>query len=110
MIEIYEGAIYRENFKISPFRKVRGKKTSKQKYRNENIDLMQALVKLVMNSLYSVQMRRDNNESYYCKSETWMKTEYDGNVLDYWKLSNRMYIVKMKTDDGLDDEIAVKIN
>ena len=43
---------------------------------------MQGLVKLIMNSLYGVQIRRDNNESYYCKSETWMKTEFDENVLD----------------------------
>ena len=57
---------------------------------------MQALVKSVMNNLYGVQIRRDINESYYCKSETWMKTEYDENVLDYWKLSNGNYIVKLK--------------
>ena len=31
-----------------------------------------------------------------------MQTEYDDNVLDYWKLSNGNYIVMMKKDDGLD--------
>ena len=65
---------------------------------------MQGLNKLNMNSLYGVQIRRDNNESYYCKSETWMKTEFDENVLDYWKLPNEKYSVKMKKDDGLDDD------
>ena len=69
---------------------------------------MQGLVKLIMNSLYGVQIRRDINESYYCKSETWMKTEFDENVLDYWKLTNRNYIVKMKKDDGLDDDCDIK--
>ena len=64
---------------------------------------MQGLVKLIMNSLYGVQIRRDINESYYCQSEKWMKTEFDENVLDYWKLPNGNYIVKMKKDDGLDD-------
>ena len=49
-----------------------------------------------MNSLYGVQIRKDINESYSCKSETWMKTELDENVLDYWKLPNGNYIVKMK--------------
>ena len=39
-----------------------------------------------MNSLYEVQIRRDINELYYCKSENWMKTEFDENVLEYWKL------------------------
>ena len=49
---------------------------------------MQGLVKLIMNILYRVQIRRDINESHSCKSETWMKTEFDENVLDYWKLPN----------------------
>ena len=69
---------------------------------------MQGLVKLIMNSLYGVRIRRDINESYYCKSETWMKTEIDENVLDYWRLPNGSYIVKMKKDDGLDDECDIK--
>ena len=65
---------------------------------------MQSLVKLIMNNLYGVQIRRDINESYYCKSETWMKTEFDEIVLDFWKLPNGKCIVKMKKDDGLDDD------
>ena len=44
---------------------------------------MQGKVKLLINSFYGVQIRRDINESFYCKSETWMKTEFDENVLDY---------------------------
>ena len=69
---------------------------------------MQGLVKLIMNSLYGVQIRKDINESFYCKSETWMKTEFDENVLDYWKLPNGNYIVQMKKDDGLDDDCDIK--
>ena len=37
-----------------------------------------------------------------------MKTEFDENVLDYWKLPNGNYIVKMKRDDGLDDDCDIK--
>ena len=33
-----------------------------------------------------------------------MKTEDDNNVLDYWRLPNGKYIVKLKKDDGLDDD------
>ena len=103
--EIYEGVIYRENFKISPFRKVIEKLFAlRQKYKDEKNDLMQGLVKLIMNSLYGVQIRKDINETYYCKSQHWMETEFDENVLDYWKLPNGNYIVKMKKDDGLDDD------
>ena len=109
VIEIYEGVIYRENFKVSPFRKVIEKLFAlRKKYKDERNDLMQGLIKLIMNSLYGVQIRKDINESYYCKSENWMKTEFDENVLDYWKLPNGNYIVKMKKDDGLDDDCDIK--
>ena len=69
---------------------------------------MRGLIKLIMNSLYGVQIRRDISESYYCKSETWMKREFDENVLDYWRLPNGKYIVKMKKDDGLDGDCDIK--
>ena len=61
-----------------------------------------------MNSLFGVQIRRDKNESYCCKSGTWIKTEFDEKVLDYWKLPNGNYIVKMKKDDGLDDDCDIE--
>ena len=88
-IQIYEGVIYRENFKISPFRKVIEQLFSLgQKYKDEHNDLMQRLVKLIMNSLYGVQIRKDIDQSYKCKSQHWMETEYDENVLDFWQLPN----------------------
>ena len=37
-----------------------------------------------------------------------MKTEDDENVLGYWKLPNGNYIVKMKKDDGLDDDCDIR--
>ena len=109
LVQIYQGVIYRENFKISPFRKVIEKLFAlRQKYKDEKNDLMQKLVNLIMNSSYGVQIRRDINESYHSKSETWMKTEFEENVLDYWKLPNGNYIVKMKKDDGFDDDCDIK--
>ena len=64
VIEIYEGVICRESFKISPFRKVIEKLFAlRQKYKDEKNDLMQTLVKLIINSLYGVQVRRDISES-----------------------------------------------
>ena len=84
VIEIYEGLIYRENFKISQFGKVREKLFAlRQKYKVEKNNLMQELVILIMNNLYGAQIRRDINESDKSKSEHWMKTEDDDNVLDY---------------------------
>ena len=86
VIEIYEGVIYRKNVKKSPLRKVIEKLFAlRRQFKGEHNDLMQSLVKLIMNSLYGVQIRTDMNESKHCKSENWMKTEFDENVLDYWK-------------------------
>ena len=78
VIQIYEGVIYREDFKASPFRKVIDKLFDlRQKYKDENNDVMQLLVKLLMNSLYGENIRKDIEEKFTCKSEMWMQTEYD---------------------------------
>ena len=78
MIEIYAGFIYRENFKVSPYKKVIDKLFElRQKYKDEINDVMQLLVNLIMNSLYDKQIRKDIEESYECKSEMWMMTEYE---------------------------------
>ena len=95
VVEIYEGVIYRENFKVSPFRKVIDNLFALgQKYKDENNDVMQLLVKLLMNSLYGENIRKDVEEKFACKSEIWMQTEYDERVKDYWKISGINYIVK----------------
>ena len=48
---------------------------------------MQILVNLIMNSLNGEQIRKGIEESYQCKSEMWMMTEYDERVLDYQKIN-----------------------
>ena len=69
---------------------------------------MQGLVELIMNSLYGVQIRRDIDQSYKCRSKHWMETDYDDNVIDYWRLPNGNYTGKFKKDDGLDGDNDVK--
>ena len=106
VVEIYEGVIYRENYKVNPFSKVIDILFElRQKYKEENNGVMQLLVKLIMNSLYGEFLRKDILESYQCKSEMWMQTEYDERVLDYQKINHENYIVKMKDDEGLEDEV-----
>ena len=39
-----------------------------------------------------------------------MKTEFDENVLDYWRLPNGKLIVRMRKDDVLDDDCDIKKN
>ena len=110
VIEIYEGVIHRENFKVSPFRKVIVKLFAlRQKYKDNNNDVMQILVKLLMNSLYGENIRKDIEEKFACKSEAWMMSEYVERVKDYWKISGIIYIVKMIDDAGLEVEVK-KLN
>ena len=81
---IFEGVVYRENFKISPFRKVLEKLYAlRKKCKDERNTLLQSLDKLIMNSLYAVQIRKDNNGFCKCKSQHWMENKCDDNVLDY---------------------------
>ena len=88
VIEIYGGVIYRGNIKVSPFRNVIDKVlTLRQNYKDENNDVMQLLVKLLMNSLYGENIRKEIEEKFACISKAWMKTEYDERVKDYWKIS-----------------------
>ena len=61
-----------------------------------------------MNSAYGVQKQKDIIESFYCTSETWMKTEYDEKVLDFWKLPNENYFLRMRKDEGLNDNCDIK--
>ena len=110
IIEIYAGVVYREIFKVSPFRKVIDKLFAlRQKYKDEGKDVMQLLVKLLMNSLYGEFIRKDIEENFACKSEAWIMSEYDERVKDYLKISAINYIVKMIDDKGLEDEVK-KIN
>ena len=69
---------------------------------------MQGFVKLIMNSLYGCQIRKHVNRTYHCKSDKWMKTDFDENFLDDWHLTNGMYIVKMKKEDRLDDDCDIQ--
>ena len=80
----------------------------RKKHKNEKNDLLQSLLKVVMISLYGVQIRKDVNNSYCCNSEKRMKAECDENGSDYWNIQNGNYIVKMKKDDGLDNDCDIK--
>ena len=86
VIEIYEGCIYQEIFRVSPFRKVIDKLFAlRQKYKDDGNDVMQLLVKLLMNSLYGENIRKDIEEKYVCKLQLWMETEYDERVRGFGK-------------------------
>ena len=59
VIEFYEGGVYRENFKVSPFRKVFDELFAlRQKYKDKYDDVMHLFVKSIKNSLYGEQLRK----------------------------------------------------
>ena len=66
---------------------------------------MPLLVELIMNSLYGGQIRKDIEESYSCKIEHWMSTEFDERVLDYQEIIYGNCIVRIKDDAEMGDEI-----
>ena len=69
-IKIYEGVVYRENFKISPFRNIFDKLfTLRQKHKEDINDLIEGLFLLLMNALYGIPIRKAINELYRCKSQ-----------------------------------------
>ena len=47
-----------------------------------------------MKSLCGVQVRKDIFDSYFCKSETWKKTEFDENVLELLEITKRKLYCK----------------
>ena len=93
-------------FKVSPVKKVIDKLFKlRQKNKIESNDALQLLVKLIMKSLYGGQIRKNIEESFHCKSELCLMTEYDERVLDYQKSNYGNSIVKLEDDEGLQDEV-----
>ena len=110
VIEIYEGVVYRESFKLYPFKTIIDKLFElRQNYKNENNVVLHLLVNLIMNSLYGEHIRKDIEESKETKADHLMLTEYDERVLDYQKFIYFNYLVKLKDDFRLKDE-GKKIN
>ena len=52
---------------------------------------MQLFVKLLMNSLYGENIRKDIEEKFARNSKVWMMTQYDERVVDYWKISGIIF-------------------
>ena len=109
VIKIFQGVIYKKNFEFSPFREGMEKMfASKQKSKRWRYWFIARFSFSIMRSLYDVQIRINIKEFYKCKSQKWMETGYDDNVLAYWSFPNRYFVTKLKHDDGLDDKNNLK--
>ena len=63
VIEIKESVLLKEDFKISPFKEIKGKLLAlRQKYKDKGKNLMQILDKFLMNTLYAIPLRKDIND------------------------------------------------
>ena len=70
VVEVHEGLIYGEIFKISPFRNIIWKLFNlRKKCKYKNDEVLQLFVKLLKSSLYWEQMKNCIEEKYDCKSE-----------------------------------------
>ena len=84
VIRNFEGVIHKESFKTSKLRKVFEKLfIVRQKNKNEVNDIMLKLVKVLLNSLYVEDIRKDITKESKCKSEYWISTEYDERIFHY---------------------------
>ena len=98
--------IYREISSVSPVGNVIDIIFDfRQKYEDEKNEVMQLLVKLILNSVHGKQIRRDIEKNFACKSEYSMFSEHDERIKEYWKISHSIYIVKMTDDAGMEDEV-----
>ena len=81
----------------------------RHKYKDEGNDAMQLLVKLITNSLYGEQIRKDKEGKFACKSAYSIMLENDKKVVEYWRTSHGNHIVKMEDEKGLENEVK-KLN
>ena len=93
VVENHEGVFYREKFKISPFKILFDNLLElRQKYKDENKEVMQLLVKLIMNSLYGEQIRKVFEECYECKSE---HLTLQNMMVKFWIIKKVILVITM---------------
>ena len=63
-----------------------------------------------MNSLFVDTIMKDIDDKDEFKTERWIETGYDYEVEEYHKLQNGGCIVKLKNDEGRDDDETSKGN
>ena len=101
VIETYEGVIYREKIKVSPFRKVFDKLFALgQKLKDEKNEVMQILVKLIMSSLYGEQIRKDSEKKSLANRNIgwWVKMMNERRIIEK-NLMEIMLIKRLMTKD-----------
>lgn len=110
ILKIYEGIVYENNFKISPFKsyieKLFNQRLEAKKQKDEVQD---SLIKLLMNSLYGKTVQKDITKTGHLWNRNTLKTNFDERIYSYQKLMNDLYFVEtedfeleMNTDKSRD--------
>ena len=68
----------------------------RNKLKEENKTLLQTLTEKVSNAVCGGSIRKDNEESYKCVTQSWMKNEYDESVIECSPLKNGNMMVKKR--------------
>ena len=111
IVKILEGFIC-DNLEFNPFERFLIDMTNKRSnYKDEIKTLLQTLTKKVSNAVYGGCMRKHIEESSNCVIQSWMKNENDESVIEWFPLKNGNIVVKIKDQEGVDDEgISKKFN
>ena len=103
VMKMCKGSTYKENCESSLIRRgIEILFNSRIKYKEEGNDIMQTLVKILMNSLNDENYGRDITDVNKCKSGYCMSTGNDERALHFWWLPEREHIVELGQDECLE--------
>ncbi|ESO90775.1 hypothetical protein LOTGIDRAFT_163657 [Lottia gigantea] len=98
IIKILDGIDYEENFKTPPYRDyILILRDLRNKYKREGNIVGSNCMKLLGNSLYSIQ--KDITASRHLWSEVTLKANFDSHVIHYEKVNDSQYIVEINEEE-----------
>ena len=64
-------------------------------FKGKNKTLLQTLTKKFSNSVYGGCIRKDIEACFECVTQSWMRTEYNDSVVEWFPRKNRNIMVKI---------------
>ena len=100
ILKIYDGIVYEENYKISPFREYVEKLFNlRLKYKEEKNTVGSDLIKLLLNSLYGKTVQKDILTSNHLWNRKTLETNYCELIKNYEKVKNDLYYVEKEIEE-----------
>ena len=100
IIKIYEGIVYEKNLEVNPYEKfVIRLFDLRKKYKKEGNKVGDALVKLLLNSLYGKMVQKDINTKAHIWNANTFNDRYDPNLLKkFEQVNDEQYYVEMEKE------------